>query len=47
LDRPAQLNCQMDHQAKRLIWDWNPHDARPSCLACKPDSPESVGYAPR
>ena len=25
LDRPAQLNCQMDHQAKRLIWDWNPH----------------------
>ena len=27
LDRPAQLNCQMDYQAKRQIWDWNTHDA--------------------
>jgi hypothetical protein len=22
LDRPSQLNCQMDYQAKRQIWDW-------------------------
>ena len=27
LDRPAQLNCQMDFHAKRQIWDWNSHGA--------------------